>query len=163
MISLFRKLKWLTQRRSKEAELRAELQFHLDEETEARRGEGRAMEPARWAARRDLGNVALIQEDTRAMWGWTTLGQVGQDARYAVRTMANTKVFSALAVLSLALGIGGNAAMFSVVSAVLIRPLPYPEPARLVRATNDGYYPPGGLVALQQQSRTCLLYTSRCV
>jgi predicted permease len=88
------------------------------------------------------------------MWGWTTLGQVGQDARYAVRTMANTKLFSALAVLSLALGIGGNAAMFSVLSAVLIRPLPYSEPARLVRATNDGYYPPGGLVALQQQSRT---------
>jgi predicted permease len=154
MISLFRKLKWLTQRHRKEADLRAELQFHLDEEAEARRAEGRAMEPARWAARRDLGNVALIQEDTRAMWGWTTLGQAGQDARYAVRTMANTKVFSALAVLSLALGIGGNAAMFSVVSAVLIRPLPYREPARLVRAANDGYYPPGGLVALQQQSRT---------
>lgn len=154
MTPLFRKLKWLTERRSKEAELYDELQFHLDEEAEALRAEGRAAEQARWAARRDFGNVALIREETRAAWGWKTLAQMRQDARHAVRTMAHSKLFSALAVLSLALGIGGNAAMFSVLSAVLIRPLPYFEPDRLVRAANDGYYPPGGLATLQQQSRT---------
>src|SRR5258708_40209424 len=102
MISFFRKLKWLANRRTKDAELREELQFHLDEEAEERLAEGLATEQARWAARRHLGNLASIQEDTRAMWGWATLEQIGQDVRYAARTMANTKVFTALATLSLA-------------------------------------------------------------
>src|SRR5260370_29752392 len=121
MISFLRKLKWLTQRRSKEAELRDELQFHLDEEAEERLAKGLATEQARWAAHRDLGNVALIQEDTRATWGWTTLEQLGQDVRYAVRTMANSKVFTALAVLSLALGIGANTAIYSFMDSILLR------------------------------------------
>jgi macrolide transport system ATP-binding/permease protein len=131
MISFFRKLKWLTQRRSKEAELRDELQFHLDEEAEERLAEGLAAEQAKRAARRNLGNVASIQEDTRAMWGWTTLEQIAQDVRYAVRTMANAKVFSALAVLSLALGIGANTAIYSFMDSILLRSLPVSDPESL--------------------------------
>jgi macrolide transport system ATP-binding/permease protein len=132
MISFFRKLRWLTQRRSKEAEFRDELQFHLDAEAEDRLGEGLAPEQAKWAARRDFGNVTSIQEDTRAMWGWTTLEQIGQDMRYAVRTMAKAKVFTALAVLSLALGIGANTAIYSFMDSILLRSLPVSNPESLI-------------------------------
>src|SRR6266852_698489 len=83
MKPFFRKLRWLTQRRSKEAELREELQFHLDEEADQRQAEGLAEVEARWAARRELGNLTLVREDTRATWGWTMLEQLGQDLRYA--------------------------------------------------------------------------------
>src|SRR5262249_62313144 len=71
-----------------------------------------------------------------------------------LRLFRPTPGFPALAVLSLALGIGGNTIMFNTLSAALLKPLPYPEPHRLVRADNTGYYPLGGLVNLQQQSRT---------
>ena len=131
MISFFRKLKWLAERRRKDTELRDELQFHLDAEAEDRLGEGLAPEQAKWAARRDLGNVTSIQEDTRAMWGWTTLEQIGQDMRYAVRTMAKAKVFTALAVLSLALGIGANTAIYSFMDSILLRSLPVSDPESL--------------------------------
>src|SRR5580765_3748669 len=105
MNSFFRKLRWLTQRRRKEAELRDELQFHLDEEAEQRQAEGLAEQQARWAARRELGNVVLVRENTRAMWGWTILERLGQDLRYAFRTMAANRLFTLLSVSSLALGI----------------------------------------------------------
>src|SRR5271169_187285 len=95
--SFFRKLAWLRQRRQKEDELRDELQFHLDEEAEQLRAQGLADDQAQQAARRDLGNIALVKEDTRAAWAWTLLEQFAQDLRYAARTMGNNKAFTALA------------------------------------------------------------------
>jgi hypothetical protein len=116
MNSFFRKLSWLAQRRHKEDELREELQFHLEEEAEQQQAEGASAEEARWAARRELGNVTLVREDTRSAWGWIRLEELGQDLRYAFRTMNGNRLFTALAVLSLALGIGAGRTRRSTVS-----------------------------------------------
>src|SRR5471030_1655988 len=131
MNSFFRKLSWLAQRRRKEDELREELQFHLDEEAGQRQAQGLEEQPARCSARRELGNVALLQEYTRAAWGWTTLEQLGQDLRYASRTMASNRLFTLLAVLSLGLGIGANTAIYSFVDFILLRSLPVSDPTSL--------------------------------
>src|SRR5206468_1050440 len=106
--------------------------FHLDEEAEQRQAEGLSTKEARWAARRDLGNVALVQESTRDTWGWTGLEQLGQDLRYAFRTMAANRLFTLLAVSSLALGIGANTAIYSFMDAILLRSLPVSDPESLV-------------------------------
>lgn len=132
MTSFFRKLGWLIRRRSKEDELREELQFHVDEEAEERQAQGFTKEEAQRASRRDLGNMTLVQEDTRASWGWTLLEQFLQDTRYAVRTMAANRLFTLLAVVSFALAIGANTAIYSFMDAVLFRALPVHDPGSLV-------------------------------
>jgi predicted permease len=132
MNSFFRKLLWLTRRSGKETELREELQFHLQEEAEERQEHGLAEAEARWAARRELGNLALVEENTRATWGWARLEQLARDAGYGLRQIRQNPAFSAIAIATLALGIGGITAMFSAVDAVLIRALPYADADRLV-------------------------------
>ncbi len=133
----FRKLRWLTQRPDKEAELREELEFHLEEEADRRQEGGLARVDARSAARREFGNLGLVEENTRAAWGWTQLEQLARDAIYGLRQIRRNPAFSALAIATLALGIGGVAAMFSAVDAVLIRPLPYADADRLVMIWDD--------------------------
>ena len=127
-----RKLRWLTHRRKKEAELREELEFHLTEEAEECHEEGLTNEEAQRAARRELGNLMLIEEDTRAMWGWPFIEQLGQDLRYAFRTLAANRLFTLLAIASLALGIGANTAIYSFMDAILLRSLPVRDPRSLV-------------------------------
>ncbi len=131
MNPFFQKLRSLMHRRRKEEDLRDELQFHLDEEAEERQAEGLPGDEARHAARRDIGNIALVQEETRAVWTWTYLEQLAQDCRYAVRTMAANKTFSLLAILSLALGIGANTAIYSFMDSLLLRSLPVSDPESL--------------------------------
>ncbi len=132
MTPFFRKLSWLAQRRRREAELREEIQFHLDEDAEQLQADGLANEEAQRVARRDLGNVTSLKEDTRAMWTWALLEQLVQDLRYAVRAMINNRAFTTLLALSLALGIGANTAIYSFMDAILLRSLPVPDPASLV-------------------------------
>ena len=137
MIPIFRKLRWLAQRSRKEAELLEELEFHLAEEAEAAEAAGLTTEGAKDAARRELGNFALVLEDTRAAWGWMCLERLWQDLRYSLRTLRRNPGFAAAAILSLALGIGANTAVFSLLNAVVLKPLPVPEPRQLVQFTNS--------------------------
>ena len=132
MTSLFRKVQWWLQRRRKDAELREELQFHLAQEIDERQAEGLSADEAAWAARRDLGNATLLREDARSLWSWLLLEQLMQDVRYAIRGMFRNPLFTALAALSLALGIGANTAIYSFMDAILLRSLPVADPASLV-------------------------------
>lgn len=93
---------------------------------------GLSAEEARYAAQRAFGNTALLKEDVRKTWGWTSLERLGQDLRYAVRLMKGSPGFTKVAVLSLGLGIGGNTAIFSLMNAVMMRSLPVQEPDRLI-------------------------------
>jgi macrolide transport system ATP-binding/permease protein len=132
MFSFFRKLTWWLERRRKEDQLREELEFHLAEEADERQSGGLTEEQARWAARRDLGNVTLLKEDTRTLWTWAPLEQLAQDLRYAGRMMLTHRGFTVLAALSLALGIGANTAIYSFMDSILLRSLPVSEPESLV-------------------------------
>jgi predicted permease len=132
MTSLLRKFGWWIQRRRREDELREELQFHLASEADERHADGLTDDQAKWAARRELGNVTLLREETRTLWTWTPIEQLAQDLRYAVRMIFKFRTFTALAALSLALGIGANTAIYSFMDAILLRSLPVSDPASLV-------------------------------
>ena len=111
---------------------RAELERELDEEMShhlALRAEERGSPEA---ARRQFGNVTLLKEESRAMWTWTAFEQLTQDLRYGLRTMTANPLFTAMAALSLALGIGANTAIYSFMDAILLRSLPVPHPEQLV-------------------------------
>ena len=116
----------------KESELDDEIGFHLAEEAEELSAGGLSAEDARVAAKRDFGNVSLIRETTREVWGWSSIERVVQDLRYGYRTLKGTPVLSTVAILSLALGIGANTAIFSVLEALVLRPLPVDAPDELV-------------------------------
>jgi hypothetical protein len=110
-------------RAQKERDLEREIQNHLDIEAE---------ESGRYGAQRAFGNTMLVRENVRTTWGWARWEQLVRDVRYGLRQVRRNPMFSAIAIATLALGIGVNTAMFSAVDAVLIRPLPYLDAGRLV-------------------------------
>lgn len=123
------------------ADLDQDIRDHLDRETRENVERGMSPEDARYAALRKFGNVTLIKEDTRRVWIPLWFEQLRQDAYYAVRMLRRNPGFTATVVLVLALGIGMNTAVFSVINAVLLRPLSYPQSERLIwAATTDPVY-----------------------
>jgi hypothetical protein len=113
-------------------DLDRDIREHIEEETRENIDRGMAPDEARWAALRKFGNVLRVQEDTREVWQFVWLEQLFQDVRYGLRVLHRNPAFGAIVILTLALGIGVNTAVFSVVNSVLLRPLPYPNANRLV-------------------------------
>src|SRR6185369_8033323 len=129
---------WRTRRRGKDFE--RELASHLELEAEEQRESGLSPEQARDAARRAFGNTTLVTEDVRAVWTARWVDGLARDTRYAARTFRKSPGFVAVAVLTLALGMGANTAIFTALNALMLRPLPFREPDELVRlyATKNG-------------------------
>ena len=128
-------MKWLRQlfsRRQIYRELSEEIQTHLDEKTEELMADGMSREDAKQAALRQFGNIGLIEEKSRNVWAWPTLEDVLYDIRYGLRALRHSPVFTAVALLTIAIGIAANAAVFSVVNSVLLKPLNYPNAEELV-------------------------------
>ena len=119
--------------RQQESELDEEIRFHLANETEELMAAGMYPEEARAAARRDFGNVTLIRELTRETWGWAPAERFLHDIRSAIRGMQKAKGWTLVVLVSLALGIGANTALFSAVDGMLFRTLPVADPDGLVR------------------------------
>lgn len=132
MRNLLRRLRYWTESAKRGEALREEMELHLAEKTAELQAEGMAAEAARAEARRQFGNVGLKREESREIWMTRFCAELGQDIRYSFRTMVTNKAFSALAVLLLALGIGANTAIYSLMESMLLRSLPVADPESLV-------------------------------
>lgn len=122
----------LLRRGNAAARLDDELRDHLDRQIEENLATGMDPDEARQAALRVFGNPALLRDQARATWSWSALESIGGDIRLAVRTLVRTPGFALIAILVMALGIGANIALFTVVRSVLLKPLAFRDPDRLV-------------------------------
>ncbi len=123
-MSLFRKRRY--------DDISVSIQEHIDERIDELMEEGMSRDEAEHAARREFGNVTLLEERSREVWQWQKLESLLVDLKHVCRRLGRSPGFAITVVLTLAIGIGANTAVFSVLNSVLIRPLPYPEPQQLV-------------------------------
>ena len=132
-------MKWW-QRKKRDADLERELRSDLELEEEEQREGGASGEEARYAALRAFGNPTLIREQTRAAWSWYWLESLARDLRLGLRALGRSPGFTVIAILVMALGIGANVALFTVVRGVLLKPLPFHDPDRLVMLYETGLH-----------------------
>ena len=109
-----------------------EIQFHLEQQVAENVAAGMSAEAARTAALRLFGNPAVLRDETRSMWRWSSMEAIVRDIRYALRALFRTPGFSVIAIAIMALGIGATVSLFTVVSAVMLKPLPFRDPDKLV-------------------------------
>jgi predicted permease len=133
-----RRLRFLFHGARFDRELDEEMRAHLELQAEANREAGMDAEEARYAAVRRFGNPTLLKEKSGDAWGWRPLERLWQDLRYALRVLRRTPLFTATVVLTLALGIGANTAIFSVMNALLFNPYPFPESNGIMAV--EGYH-----------------------
>ncbi len=140
------RIRMLFTRRRAAAQLDDELAFHLERQIAENRAAGMSPEDARTAALRLFGNPAVLRDRARATWSWSSAESFLRDLRYSARTLRRTPGFTLIAILVMALGIGANVALFTVVRSVLLRPLPFHDPNRLMMVYESGLRdtdPPG--------------------
>jgi predicted permease len=133
LFQLIRRTLYYFRRGRFDNELKEEMRFHLEMKIEANLAQGMTLQEARRAAQRQFGNQTLLMEVSREMWGFRSLETLFQDLRFGLRMLRKNPGFTAVATLSLALGIGANTALFSLVDAVLLKKLPVKEPERLAQ------------------------------
>jgi len=124
--------------KKRDADLERELRSDLELEEEEQRESGISEGEARYAALRAFGNPTVIREQTRAIWSWNWLESLSRDLRFSLRTLRRTPGFTVIAILVMALGIGANVSLFTVVRGVLLTPLPFHDPDRLVMLYEAG-------------------------
>src|ERR1035438_6881365 len=150
MRDLSRRIKYLWHRDEFASELEEELRLHLELRAGRLREQGMEAEAAGLAARRQFGNRAAVEIASSEAWGWSAWDRLGQDVQYALRALRKTPGFTAVVVATLAVGLGMNTAVFSIVNAVMLRSLPYRQPDRLVSLWEEETKP--GEIANQHSS-----------
>ena len=147
-------LRWrsIVRRRAVDRELDDEIEYHLQQEIDALAARGLDHGEARRLVERRLGGLDLAKERCRDARGTAFLDALAQDLRFGARMLRRSPAFTVVALLTLALGIGANTAVYSLVDGILLSPLPYPDPSRLVSVT--GTYPNGGFAEMRGTVRT---------
>src|ERR1700742_339304 len=129
---LVRRMAMLLRRKKFDADLDEEMRLHLELRREQQMKSGMPAGEARAATQRRFGNTTRIKEQSHVTWGWEWFESLTQDIHYGMRAMLRSPVLTAVALISLALGIGANTAIFSLLNAVMLRSLPVKEPSQLV-------------------------------